>query len=416
MNSKKVQVLQPTFFKDFKCDGTICEDNCCVGKWNIFVDKEHYQKLKAIKDIEFKKRIAKHIKRNRKDNSNNGKLFGKIIHDEDTNSCPFLSENKLCELQNKFGWDYLCIVCKSYPRHPNLINGELERTLTLSCPIAAKIILMEQEGFGFENVEENVTNIIGIGSIYNLNGFSYMKKAEKYFWDIRTFSIQIIKSRDYEIWERLLIIGLFLENIIKLEEEDQVDDVPKVIENFAHKITSGIFKGAFDNLPTIIDLKIKLIQEIIDERIYTSISCDRYTECCEETLKGLNFSTDLEKVKNVYINSYEKYYKPYIADKGYILENYFVNTMFMNYFPFGRDMSMWENYLLIILNYSIINMHMIGMMEFHKENYTDEHTLKIIQAFAKAYEHNPMFNKEIVELIKRNGYDTMAYLTILLKN
>lgn len=415
MTNKRINVLQPDFFKNFKCNGTICEDSCCIEKWNILLEKKNYKMLKNIKQPEFKKTVDKYVKRNR--NSNEESSYGKIVHNNVTETCPFLNSNKLCDLQINFGEDYLCNVCKLYPRIPKSINGELERTLTVSCPIAAKMILMRENGFAFENVEEEMENIIEVTDEFNFNNILYKNKPEKYFWDIRILSIQIIKSRDYEIWERLLILGLFLQEIIKCEKENTIDNIPKVIKEFTNKIVSGIFKGAFDNIKTSPEFKIRLLKEIMDEKYYTNINSVRHIECCNEMIIGLKMViSPLEEVKKTYINSYEVNYKNYMQKKEYILENYIVNSIFSNCFPFGNKMSMWDNYILIATKFSIINMIMIGSMEYHKEKYTDEHTIKIIQSFSKVYDHNEKFQSYMIDLINKNSYNTMAHIAMLIKS
>ncbi|WXR62260.1 hypothetical protein WG909_03245 [Peptostreptococcaceae bacterium AGR-M142] len=37
-----MDVLVPTYFKDFRCIGASCEDTCCKG-WDVFVDKNAYK-------------------------------------------------------------------------------------------------------------------------------------------------------------------------------------------------------------------------------------------------------------------------------------------------------------------------------------------------------------------------------------
>lgn len=414
MSNKIVQILQPTILNDFKCIGGDCEDNCCSGKWDIFLDKKSYQRLKSIRLPEFKELIDKHIKRNR--NNVNESSYGKIKYSNDSDSCPFLTSSKLCSLQTNFGENYLCNVCKMYPRISKSIDGELERTLTVSCPIAAKMILMQEDGIKFENVEETLENIVEITDNFDFRKTAYLNKVEKYFWDIRIFCIQIIKSRDYEIWERLLILGLFLEEIVKCEKDEATASIPNIIEDFTNKITSGIFMDTFKNITTAFEFKVRIIKEIMDERYYSLISSERYIQCCNEMIIGLKMMEPLEKVKEVYTSSYEENYKAYISEKEYILENFIVNSIFINGFPFGNNMNIWDNYLLLVMNYSIINMLMIGMMEYHKEKYTDDHTIKIIQSFSKAYEHNEQFKHHIIDLFNKNSYNSMAYIIILLKN
>jgi lysine-N-methylase len=57
--------------------------------------------------------------------------------------CPFLSAERLCRIQQDYGADYLCVSCATYPRVPRRIEGLLEAPLSLSCPEAARLVLLD---------------------------------------------------------------------------------------------------------------------------------------------------------------------------------------------------------------------------------------------------------------------------------
>lgn len=103
------------------------------------------KKLKKINIKEIKTIVDDTIKRNR--SSPTTQTFGKLILDKKIGQCRFLSEEKLCNLQKTMGGDYLPNVCMIYPRITNSIPGQnLERSLTLSCPLAAALVLLKPEG------------------------------------------------------------------------------------------------------------------------------------------------------------------------------------------------------------------------------------------------------------------------------
>ena len=65
----------------------------------------------------------------------------KIIFILKDNNCPFLNENKLCDIYKEVGEDALCYTCKQYPRYIEEFGGVREIGISLSCPEAARIIL-----------------------------------------------------------------------------------------------------------------------------------------------------------------------------------------------------------------------------------------------------------------------------------
>jgi lysine-N-methylase len=74
---KTIKCIVPSYYKDFTCIGAACEDNCCEMGWNIDIDKKTYQKYRDFRDPEFKATLDKHIKRNRRSNTDNE--YAKIV-------------------------------------------------------------------------------------------------------------------------------------------------------------------------------------------------------------------------------------------------------------------------------------------------------------------------------------------------
>lgn len=411
---EKVKVLQPTYVKEFICDGNICEDNCCASKWNIFVDQKSYKKLKKIRDKNIKEKIEKYVKRNKGDIRDEHN-YAKIIANE-CECCTFLTEEKLCCLQIQYGLGYLPNVCKIYPRIIKAIDNKLQKSLTLSCPLVAKIVLLNEEKITFEEVEFDLENYKIISEQYYVENDK--RKCFKNFSLINNFCIQLLQNREYEIEERLIILGLFIEKLDKFEQQKNIDDIPALIRQYTNLIISGQFKNAFVNVPSKVEIQLKLLKQIVDEKFTRGIIGERYQNSLLETLVGLDFIDDFsfENLIKKYEDIYEKYYLPYIKRKKYIFENYLINYIFQHLFPFGMKCSIWSNYVLLIINYSLIKMHLIGMLGFHKERFDDELAIRCIQSFVKNYEHNQMFEYFMKDIMEENEKNTMAYMTILIKN
>lgn len=93
-----------------------------------------------------------------------------------------------------------------------------------------------------------------------------------------------------------------------------------------------------------------------------------------------------------------------------------VNYVFNRLFPLARGKEVFEEYIMLVIHYSMIKMHLIGMAGFHKENFAVEHVIQLIQSFSKTIEHNSQYVKDVRELLRKNGFTTMAYMAILIKN
>lgn len=134
---KKYLYFQPEYVGKFKCDGSKCDARCCKN-WSIFIDKKTYEK--------YPQEIAEHLKLNPECKQYLMKL-------DERNFCPMLTESNLCSLQLKYGEDFLSTTCATYPRYTRDFGKFFERSLTLTCPVAAELILFQEEPMSFELVE-----------------------------------------------------------------------------------------------------------------------------------------------------------------------------------------------------------------------------------------------------------------------
>lgn len=413
MVDRKRIVLQPEYMKNFHCIGPACEDSCCIG-WKVDINKETYLKYKKVNHQELKPIFEKAV--NRKHNQKSDESYGKIKMESD-GRCPFLDEKMLCKIQGTLGEKCLSDTCALYPRYLRKVDGKFERSATMSCPEIARLGLLNPEGIAFEHIEEDVDVRIKLHSNFDTEGHLFLNKPQRYFWDIRIFSLSLLQNRNYNLGERLIILGIVYEKIEALYLEERLNDLPLMLEIMNSIIESGSFKEEIEKVPTNIQIQMRLAKEMTDKKVLQGVTSQRYLDCLKETLLGIGYieGEQLENVLAKYDENYKEYLSPYLKEKEYILENYLVNEYFKEMMPFGNYMSMWDSYIFLCVLYSMVKLHLIGMAGHHK-GLDDNLTLKLIQSFSKVVLHNNQYIQGIVKLLKDNGYDSLAYMTILVKN
>ncbi len=416
MSNRMRIVLEPSYMKAFNCIGSECEDSCCIG-WKVVIDKGTYLRYKKAQDKELKPLFQRMINRER--HQNNDVSYGKIKMVEN-GGCPFLDKESLCKIHRKLGAEYLSDTCALYPRHVNQIDGRLERSAVVSCPEIARIALLYSKGIQFEQVEEDIKNRISIQKSFDTEGHLYINRPERYFWDIRMFSLSLLQDRRYTLGERLVILGMVYKRIDKLYLNNNIKEISSMLENMSDIIETMDLKKDIENIPTNIQMQFDLAKGIIGLRTQLGVPNQRYKECINETLIGLGLK-DGEEVENMesivenYKHNYNNYLLPYIKEKEYILENYLVNEYFKDIMPFGNYGTIWDSYIFLCILYGMIKLHMIGMAGYHK-GLTDDLTLKLIQSFSKVILHNNEYIQGIIKLLKEHEYDSLAYMSILVKN
>ncbi len=127
-----MRYIKPDYYDKFQCVADKCPDTCCAG-WQIMIDEESLERYGAVKG-DFGRRLVNSI------DWQEGCFY------QSDRRCAFLNEENLCDLYTALGSDALCNTCKNYPRHTEEYEGLRELSLSLSCPIAAEMILA-QKGF-----------------------------------------------------------------------------------------------------------------------------------------------------------------------------------------------------------------------------------------------------------------------------
>ena len=125
-----MQYRKPEYYDTFRCAAGQCPDTCCAG-WQIAIDEDSLEKYGALKGT-FRTRLI------------NGIDWMEGCFLQYKGKCSLLNDEKLCDLVIECGEDFLCETCAKYPRHVEEFKGVWEWTLSLSCPVAAQMIL-EQE-------------------------------------------------------------------------------------------------------------------------------------------------------------------------------------------------------------------------------------------------------------------------------
>ena len=414
MGKELRKILVPSYLKKFKCIGAECEDSCCNG-WKIYVDEATYKSYSKIKNRKLRAMLEKYITCTSEPPS--PECYAKMELGQ-SGQCAFLSEGKLCRLQSELGIGYLPKVCMTYPTHTYKLNDNLERSATTSCPEAARLILLEPSIMEFEYLEEDVNarNLV-ISSIYT-EGEQNANKPERYFWSLRDFTIDLLQNRNYSLGERLIILGIFLKKVQGYVDSADVRQIPGALESYRNMVSNvKDMKQDIKGIPVQNSLQVKLMKEMSDQRFSIKMTHERYIQCHNEMLKGIGCveNAALEDLTIKYAEAYNKYYLPYMEVKEYILENYLVNTVFKEMFPFGQHMSVFENYTLLISRYAMIKLNLVGMAAFH-EGLNDELVIKAIQSISHQVDHNPGYMAYLIELLKENGINTLPYMAILIMN
>jgi len=400
---ERIELIYPEYLDEFKCIGGECEDNCCMG-WDVDIDKITFKQYNEVQDDEIKTIIQNNVLKN-KNYTNENSDYAKVKLSKEKR-CPFLNNNYYCNIQCKFGENYLSNVCASFPRILNKIDNEYEMSLDVACPEAARLILSKEKGLNLIE-REKILNKYIINDVIETNS---EETWLKYFKEIRNFSIKIIKNRNFTLNERLYILGDFIE---KLEYVDyEIDDVYKFIDEYNINAVKKLYKN--DKLNYV--FQVSFFKNMVDSlNIANEIDSVNFKNYTRDLLNGINADSndDIKINAHKYMNVFEYYMESYINNNSFVFENYLVNFMYNNLFPFLEGEYMFDSYIMLLVRYSLIRFYLTGMYLNNKTESKDN-IIKFIQVFAKAIEHDKNYLEEVLEYIKENEFDNMEFANMLI--
>lgn len=414
--AKKIKKVYPSYFEAFKCIGGECSDSCCIG-WNIDIDKITFRKYFKVQDQEMKKMFQKNIQNNERCSSEDVD-YG-IVKLKKDKRCPFLDEKNYCVIHSKLGEDYLSNVCTCFPRVTNKIDETYEMSLDVACPEAARLILLREEGINFIGKEEALGKHI-ISAQIDTKLKAVQKTPLKYFKEVRDFCINIIQNREFNLNERLYILGNFISNIEDVIDKD-LNDISKFINSYNMRRAAKEFNNddinsllGNDNMNYIIQMNffMKMLKILKVDKEVESITFKNYTS---DMLNGFKIENEesISKNSEFYMKAFEEYNESFINKYSYIFENYIVNFIFNNTFPFNEVMSLFDSYMMLLIRVSFIRFYLVGMNLNNKDD-NRENIVEFIQVFSKTIEHHKSYLIDSLHYIKRNDYDNMEFAKTLL--
>ncbi|HCW53467.1 MAG TPA: FliB family protein [Clostridium sp.] len=401
----KVKMILPTYVEKFRCIGGECEDNCCIG-WDIDVDKETFKKYHKVEDKEMRRMFQKGV-HNNPDCTNERLDYGRIKLNKEKR-CPFLDENNFCLVQGKYGEDYLGSVCSQYPRVVNKIDDYYEMSIDMGCPEAARIVLGDIEKIGFVETERSLGKYTMAG-ILDTRIDEFEDTPIKYFKEIRDFSIKIIQSRNLDLDTRLYVLGDFINKLDDAAYMD-VDSIKQIIDEYYIEGEAEYFERQDMNYM----LQVSFLNDLLDALDINNDN-DKIKLYSNQLMSGfeLNQCDNMMQNADKYVSLFENYINGCMEKHSYIFENYMVNFIYNNLFPFSESDYMFDGYIMLLLRYSIIRFYLAGINSCNQLKSSEE-IIKFIQVFAKTLEHNSNYRIDMLEYIKENGFDNIEFAKILI--
>ena len=225
-----MNVYAPAYYTRFKCTTGRCRHTCCAG-WEIDIDDATLAKYNSIGG-NFGERL-----RNSIDYSGTPHFML-----EEGDKCPFLNDEKLCDIIIRLGEDNICDICRDHPRFRNFWSGRIEIGLGLACESACRLILSDPEPLRITRIDGNDDEALNDEEIYLMSvrcelldaiGETGYKARLKEYLIYRHLADALYDDR---LEERIKFTERAYEQIIKSSKSDSIDDVIESARIFSNNV------------------------------------------------------------------------------------------------------------------------------------------------------------------------------------
>ena len=413
--------IQPSYAASFVCIGADCEDPCCHG-WNIPVDRETYERYGQFPPEGLGGKVAQYvsIKGGDADPSQYAEL-----RMTGSGACPFYGADRLCGIQKEYGGQLLSASCSIYPRVLNQVEGVLEGSLMLSCPEAAKKILL------VENSTRQSGDLLAADFrkdiVYRLPqvGAAALYKPVDGYKAVREWLVRMVQDRSRPLWQRLLLVGSLCKRLSEISAPNAGAAVSDILAEYRQILGTDWANAELEKMQTHAGARLKIILRLTGLVAREISTGERYRNTCRMFTEGIGLAPDANS--GAELEGFQQaelgYYLPFLEKRPFILENYLLNYMFQTLFPFGRDGSVnfiqrdvFDEYLLMTTQFGWVVGLLIGVAGFYKEQFAEEHVVQTIQSVCREVEHAQPLLTTMLEFLRAYSLDNMAGMALLLKS
>jgi len=399
------RALMPRYAANFSCTGAACEDTCCAG-WAIPVDKPSFDACCQAGHTELAKRFKRVVRPVPNAPPN---LHARIELVADSQNCPFL-EQGLCAIHRDLGEDYLSNTCASFPRQTRHFADQFEHVLALACPEVARMALLAPDALDL--IETEVVARAG-SVIATHENWHFSAQAIN---EIRGFCFQLVRARELELWQRLAVIGHFCHQLDQLIQRQEHRDITEFLSRFIAQIENGEMleklTGVVFNYGVQAQLFFKFWEGQAERK--NSVTQARVQRAVAEGLCG-KISGDEQSRQQVltrnYLTGLQRSNRA-LESTPALLENYLLNEMLGEFFPFGAE-APYQHFLGLMARFGLLRLMLAGVCNADP---LPEASMLITttQVFARLYPH-PAFTGTARDALKYLGFDKPERFAELLR-
>ena len=320
--------------------------------------------------------------------------WGEIKLDEQ-GACPFLDENRLCQIHSKAGPEALSHTCKTYPRAQTRIGNQLKKSLMLSCPEACRQLLLDPLA-----MQTEVTELA--------QPLPFATPPSTAMATLHSLSIHVLAATDVPVEIRLWLIGMLIHrDPSALSHESFLDQVAALAER-------GELNTMFEQLPAMPQLQWWGLRTITHQLLaYSQGRRGRQTmqHCLDKinlVLEGVYDEGKLARLQQIWHDRVA----PFLAERPHIMDNYLLYYVYHHNFPLLQS-GRFQAYQLLVIDYFLLRNYLC-LLAMDKA-LEEQDVINLFYSYHTIRQHNASFLKTIEQGLSESGFASDLSLYALLK-
>jgi lysine-N-methylase len=415
----------------FRCIGAECEDTCCQG-WKIPVDAAALERYHSLPGSALKSEIIAAIAPAPAARVEGVSCSGppdapSILRMNDDNRCPLLTPESLCSIHAQLGQEFLPSVCASFPRVQRKLGPITETALALSCPEAARLVLLGPTLLSASVLDSAMAKPPPPAESLFL--------FPAYFAEIRFTTLALIGARNLPLWRRLFLLCLLCHRLDSIESGQIRADIPGYLADFRAAAGSGALTPQMESTPFDPEAQLDAVLRLAGLMLHRSRVMPRFAECVANFTSGIGNgpTATLATLTTAYSSAYSEWFAPFERRHPNVLENYLINLVVLNRFPFGRASSApgpetpstgsslgthqkGHEFARLAAQFALTRGILIGVAGHHRERFSTEHVVHTVQTISRHFDHHPEFLSSAHALLVECHLDGITGLSVLLRN
>lgn len=394
---KELLITQPDFMETFSCVGAACREHCCKGV-SITLDKNRYQRYIKSPYSDIKRIAISHISV-----TQDSLASWANINPDNQGNCPFLDEQRLCQIYKHTGINALSTSCATYPRVEHIYKNQKIKSMSLSCPEVTRQVLFSADA---------LTLRFSI-----INQYDYFKASEIVTEERlanRACAALAMNQQD-NIEENLWAINQFLQsyqafngiNKIKMAEIDSLRDelINAMVAGVAANELQAVVPDAGPVKELLACLRHFMMQlpdirgkKMLANYAHPALAC--FTDAYAEPQ---------------WKNAWSQHALPFFLQHTSVLRNYILYRIHHDQLAMGNELPVTAAFNLVAIDYFYLKV-LISTYATKNGQLTEDDVIDIIYSYHACLEStdssSQQFKQELTALAMRDDFPLLSLLAL----